>query len=180
MNTLRNTRRTRGTRIAIATIAACSLLAACGGDEDSGGGRDEVVDQFVEAASADGATVDEACVREVVAKLPDADVEKIVEAGPDGDADVSAEAEELGFELIECVEDFGDLTSVDPSDASIPEGVEITDAMVDLMVEQIEASGVSVDRDCIGEALEGMDLAEAANGAMTPEMMQSFAACIEP
>lgn len=175
MKTIRTTRRAGLT--ALATLAL--FTTACGGDGGSSG-RAEVVDQFVAAAEADGGKVDEACVREVVDKLPEADVEKIVEAGPDGDPDVSSEAMTLAGELIECVEDFGDLSSVDPSDVSIPEGIEVTDAMVDAIVAQMEAGGITVDRDCIGEALEGQDLAALAENAMTPEVMQSFAACIAP
>lgn len=166
----------------IAALASLALFStACGGDEGgSSSDREEIVEQFVAAAEADGGAVDEACVREVVDKFPEADVEKIIEAGPDGNPEVSAEAEDLVFEFVNCVEDFGDLSSVDPSDVEIPEGVEITDAMVDAMVDQMEASGLTVDRDCIGEALEGMDLAAVASGAMTPELMQSFSGCIQP
>jgi hypothetical protein len=166
-----------------AAIAAITLLAACGGDDggDSADGRDVITGQLMEVIGGDGAEADEDCVRDVVAQLSDEDVEKIVEAGPDGDPDVSAEAEDIGMQLAECVTDFGDsLDSVEPGDVDIPEGLEVTDAMVDVMVSQMEASGLKVDRDCIGEALEGQDLAALAEAEMTPEVMQSLMGCVTP
>ncbi len=170
-------------KFAAAAIAAVSLLAACGGDDggDSADGRDVITGQLMEVIGTDGAEADEDCVRDVVAQLSDEDVDAIVAAGPDGDPDVSAEAEDIGMKLAECVTDFGDsLDSVEPGDVDIPEGVQVTDAMVDAMVAQMEASGMTVDRDCIGEALEGQDLAALAENAMTPEVMQSLMGCVTP
>lgn len=166
-----------------AAIAAISLVAACGGDDggDSAAGRDVITGQLMEVIGTDGAEADEDCVRDVVAQLSDEDVEKIVAAGPDGDPDVSAEAEDIGMKLAECVTDFGgSLDSVVPGDVDIPDGVQVTDAMVDVMVAQMEASGLTVDRDCIGEALEGQDLAAIAENAMTPEVLQSMMVCVTP
>ena len=166
-----------------AAIAAISLLAACGGDDggDTADGRDVITGQLMEVIGTDGAEADEDCVRDVVAQLSDEDVDAIVAAGPDGDPDVSAEAEDIGMKLAECVTDFGDsLDSVVSGDVDIPEGVQVTDAMVDAMVAQMEASGMTVDRDCIGEALEGQDLAALAENAMTPEVMQTFMGCVTP
>jgi len=169
-------------KIVIAALSSLALVtAACGG---GGPDRDALVDQLVEAAAGSGATIDEACARELADKLPDADVEKILEAGPDGDPDVSAEADDIAMELIGCVEDFGDSvgtdTSTDLSDISIPEGVEINDAMVDLIASSLEESGMTVDRDCIGEALEGMDLSAVATAEPSPELMQAFLGCMTP
>ena len=133
-------------KFAAAAIAAVSLLAACGGDDggDSADGRDVITGQLMEVIGTDGAEADEDCVRDVVAQLSDEDVDAIVAAGPDGDPDVSAEAEDIGMKLAECVTDFGDsLDSVEPGDVDIPEGVQVTDAMVDAMVAQMEASGIS-------------------------------------
>jgi hypothetical protein len=128
-----------------------------------------------------GAEADEDCVRDVVAQLSDEDVDAIVAAGPDGDPDVSAEAGDIGMKLAECVTDFGgSLDSVVPGDVDIPDDVQVTDAMVDVMVAQIEASGMTVDRDCIGEALEGQDLAAIAENATNPEVFQSMMACVTP
>jgi hypothetical protein len=175
-----------------AVIAAISLLAACGGDDggDSAGnagnagnadGRDIITGQLMEVIGTDGAEADEDCVRDVVAQLSDEDVDAIVAAGPDGDPAVSAEAEDIGMKLAECVTDFGgSLDSVVPGDVDIPDDVQVTDAMVDVMVAQIEASGMTVDRDCIGEALEGQDLAAIAENATNPEVLQSMMACVTP
>lgn len=167
-------------------VALLAMTTACGGDDPissaSSGPRSEVLAQLMDEVEASGAKVDEACASKVVDQLSDDDIAKIVAAGPDGDPNVSADADALALQLFECVEDFGTLESGVPSDISIPEGVEITDAMVDAMVTSLESSGMTVDRDCIGEALEGMDLAEVAaqGSAPSPEFIQMFIGCVTP
>ena len=100
-------------RILTATAAATLLLAACGGD-DSGGDspQDQVADMMIDALNEefesedleDVATLDEDCVRDATGELSDEDAQKIVDAGPDGDPDLSTSAEEAAASLLECVE----------------------------------------------------------------------------
>ena len=101
------------------TIAALAL-AACGGDDDGGGGggggdvQDEVADMMIEMfdqmSELEGIEfgLDDDCVRDRVSELSDADARAILEAGPDGDPEVSPEAETIGESMAECV-DLGDI-----------------------------------------------------------------------
>ena len=125
--------------LAIATLT----LAACGGGDGSSGSQGEVADMLLADAADEGLDLDEDCVRETAGKLSDDDAEKILEAGPDGDADVSEEADELAAEMFRCVD---------------------TDALVDQMVEELGGEGV--DADCLKEILRDVDPDALAAGAM--------------
>lgn len=101
--------RTIGT-VAVATLA----LAACGGGDDTGSGgsaQSQVADMMLEALDEDFASegidasvVDRDCVRSAIDGLSDDDAEKILEAGPEGNPDVSASAEEIADSMFECVD----------------------------------------------------------------------------
>jgi hypothetical protein len=69
-----------------------------------------------------------------------------------------------------------------PTDFSIPENLEVTDEMIDSIISSIEQAGVNVDRECVADALEGVDLADLAEEAqsMGPEFIQQFIACVTP
>lgn len=92
--------------LAVATLALAGT--ACGGDDDGGSGNQgKVADMLIEALAeveTDGVTIDKDCIRDKASKLSDDDAKKIVEAGPDGDPDVSAEAEAIAESLFDCVE----------------------------------------------------------------------------
>ena len=99
----------------IGTIAVATLaLAACGGGDDSGSGaspQSQVADMMLETLDEDLAdegidpsVIDRDCVRSAIGGLSDEDAEKIVEAGPDGNPDVSADAEEIADSMFECVD----------------------------------------------------------------------------
>ena len=92
----------RNTLIAGLSVAALTF-AACSSDNASGGSQDEVADLMIQSAEETGFEIDEACVRDITDQLSDDDAEKIVEAGIDGDPDVSDEADALALELIDCV-----------------------------------------------------------------------------
>ena len=101
------------------TIAALAL-AACGGDDDdgaAGGGgdvQDDVADMMIEMfdqmSELEGVEfgIDDDCIRDRLGDLSDEDARAILEAGPDGDPEVSAEAEAIGASMAECV-DLGDI-----------------------------------------------------------------------
>ena len=65
-------------------------------------------------------------------------------------------------------------------DLSIPSSGEVTDTMIDNMVTMIEQAGITVDRDCVADVVEGMDVAVLADQAeaMGPEFIQQFVACV--
>ena len=114
----------------LSTLAATAVVvSACGG---GGGKQGEVADLFIELAADGGLELDNDCVEDAAAKLSDDDAEKIVEAGTDGDPDVSPEAEAIGDEIFSCV------------DAS---------SFVDSIVAEFENDD-SIDADCLREELE--------------------------
>lgn len=93
---------------------------ACGGDDDGGSGsvQDQVADMMMdsinesmEGESLEAVTIDEGCVRDATGQLSDADAQKILDAGPDGEADVSDDAEGAAAAIIECIDI--DLSQID-------------------------------------------------------------------
>lgn len=103
------------------TIAIAALaLTACGGDDDGGAGggggsaQDQVADMMIEvlneASEVEGVEVDvdEDCIRDKVGELSDEDAQAIIDAGPEGDPDVSDQAEVIGESMFDCV-DIGDV-----------------------------------------------------------------------
>ena len=69
-----------------------------------------------------------------------------------------------------------------PTDLSIPENLEVTDAMIESVISSLEQAGMNVDRDCVKDALEGVDLGDLAEQAqsMGPEFIQKFIGCVTP
>lgn len=185
-------------RLIATSLAALVLttIAACGGDDSSSGTtRNAVLDQVIAEAENGGATVDRGCAEAAIAKLSDKDASAILAAGVDGDPDVSEDAMAVANELFGCMNFDGvvdsvldgslpdvSLPDVSLPDVSIPEGIEVTDEMIDMIVTSIEQSGAKVDRDCIADAIQGVDLAELAGqaGTMSPEFIQRFIGCVTP
>jgi hypothetical protein len=118
----------------LGTIAIAAItLTACGGDDDGGGGagggggggspQDQVADMMIdvlnEAAEIDGIEgieIDEGCIRDKVGELSDADARAILDAGPEGDPDVSDEAELIGESMFDCIDlgfDLGEIGEID-------------------------------------------------------------------
>ena len=116
------------TRLVTTVALAALALSACGGGDDGGDGspQDEVADMMIEtlrdADDVEGLDVeiDEDCVRDATSGLGDDDARAIVEAGPEGEADVGEDARAVGMALFECVRlgdvDFGDLGGLDTGD----------------------------------------------------------------
>ena len=125
------------TRIISSLAVATLLLSACGG---SGGQQGEVADLLVESASEEGLELDKGCVDDLAGKLSDEDAEKMIEAGVDGEADISPEAEALAFEMITCID---------------------TDSLVDTFIAEM---GDEVDADCMRDLLKDIDPAALASG----------------
>ncbi len=136
-----------------ATLSVAALaLAACGGGDSA---QDEVADMMIEELEAEGMDVDEDCVRDAAGELSDDDAQAIVDAGPDGDPDVSDEAMAAASSLMGCV----DLGSI------------VDEAIDDMVAEMGEEN---VDRECMEEALGDLDLAamEEDPSAMMGPMME--------
>jgi len=167
----------------MATVDTGTLDDTATGDtiDITGMSPDELREQLIAlvTGSLGGMTVDEQCVRDAVGKLSDDDLRAIVAAGENGDPDVSAEGDAIGSSLIECVTDFGD--DLDTSGTgSIPDGIAMTDALIDVFVQQIEATGMQADRPCVEQALEGVDVAQLADVMNNSELMTTLSACITP
>jgi len=126
----------------ISTLTVAGLLiSACG--SSGGGAQDDVADMFVEVMAEDDITIDADCAREEASKLSDDDAQKIVDAGPDGDPDISLDADEVAAGFARCVD---------------------TDSLVDSMIGDLkdQFGDDSVDADCLKDALRGVDLADAS------------------
>lgn len=140
------------TRILGSIAIAAITLTACGGGGASGS-QGEVADMLLDSAEAEGMELDRGCVEDVAGKLSNDDAEKIIEAGPNGDAVLSADGEALGEEMFRCVN---------------------TDAFVDEMIAPLlaEMGEDNVDVDCIKDALDGLDLADPEDPAVGLAMFE--------
>lgn len=130
----------------LGTIAIAALaLTACGGDDDGGGGGDQdvVADRILASADDEGLELDADCVRDVAGKLSDDDAAKMVEAGVDGNPELSADAEALSNEMFSCFD---------------------TDALVDQIV--AEMGGEGVDADCLKRVLDDQGVESLDSGAI--------------
>lgn len=139
-------------------------LAGCGSDSDGGaasGPQADAAAAALESAEESGVSLDEDCVNDLAAQLSDDDAEKIVDAG-DGDADLSAEGEELTKQLVGCADE---------------------DALADLFIDTLSDSGQPVDEDCVREKLQDLDIAEVvtASGSGEPpeELVTALFDCFD-
>jgi hypothetical protein len=144
------------TRILSSIATATLVLAACGGG-GSDGAQGEAADMLIDAAAEEDFDLDEDCVRDLSEKLSDDDAQAIVDAGPDGNAELSPEGEALGTELFSCVD---------------------TDAMVDQMVDELvgEVGGDNVDVDCLKDAFRDIDLNAAEDD---PAFATAMLECVD-
>jgi hypothetical protein len=131
------------------------VLTACG---DGGGAQDEVADMVLEEMGGEGVEMDEDCVRDAAQELSDDDAQKIVDAGPGGNADdLSPEAGETVDSFISCID---------------------TDSLVDQMIDEMVTSegAENVDVECLRTALNDIDLASIDESS--PELMSALFECI--
>ena len=147
------------TNIVIFTAVLAVAVAACGDDGDSGSelssDQAAAAQVVIDSAAEGGLTLDEDCVNEVAAQLSDADAALAAE---DDTAELSAEGEALGVQLINCADD---------------------DAIVDLFLAEIGAGGV--DENCAREALADFDVAEILRTAgEDSEPPAGFIEALEP
>ena len=136
-----------------AILVAGLAFAACSDDDGgSGGGNSdaakEVAKQTVEAAKADGLDLDEGCVADIADSLSDEDAAAIIDAGPDGDPEISPEGEELSLGILACVDN---------------------DQLVEQFIQGMGDAGEEFDEACVREKLEDFDLTEIAQAGPDAE-----------
>lgn len=89
---------------AVGTVVAITVAASACGGGDSAGQQREVADMFIEIVDARGLEFDRECVADAAELLSDDDAEKIVEAGTEGSSDISAAADEVGRQIMSCID----------------------------------------------------------------------------
>ena len=152
-------------RSIVGVVSASMLLAlsACGGDSDSSSelsdAQSAAASSAIEAAAADGVTLDQGCVEEVAAQLSEEDAQL---AADDPDAELSAAGESLGIELLSCA-DEGEI--------------------IDLFIAGMSESGAPLDEDCARAALQEVDvtaiIASAGSGDdVPPELVTALTPCL--
>ncbi len=155
---------TRRLHAAGAALACLSLFAftACGGDDGGSGSlsadQRTAVDKLMTEVGDSGMKVERSCVEKVAAKLSPADAKAIAEAGPGEDPTLSDEGEALSSELFSCVD---------------------TDALVDLMVGEMDRSGVKVDRDCVKKAIGKLSAEDFAGDEPSEEAFGLIFECVD-
>ena len=145
------------TSVVILASVVALAVAGCGSDDGPALSSDQAAAarSVIASAAEDGITLDEDCVNEVAAELSDADAALAAE---DDTAELSAEGEALGVQLLDCADE---------------------DALVDLFLAQIGAEGV--DEDCARDALADFDVAEILrNAGEDTEPPEGFIEALEP
>ncbi len=116
-------------RLTLLAAAATLAFTACGG---SGSDQDEVADLLIEQAAGEDIELDEDCVRDTAAKLSDDDAAALVEAGVDGDPEISEAGDAIGEEIVNCLE---------------------ISSYRDTLIDSIAESDPTIDADCMRDAL---------------------------
>ena len=150
----------------ISALAVGALvLAGCGDDDDGGGGADlsdaqqGVVDQALLLVEEAGQEIDESCVEDLAGQLTEEDAQAIVDAGSDGNPELSSEGEALQLELFTCMDQ---------------------EAIVGLFIQSIEEAGQEVDDDCVQDALADTDLIPLLDSEEPPaELIEAVLGCVE-
>ena len=126
----------------LSSIAGASIiLAACGGG--ASGDQAKAADELIQVMDDRGVSMDKKCVEDLAGQLSDEDAKKIVEAGPDGNPDLSPEGEALGEQIFGCMD---------------------TDSLVDQIVDEVGADNIDVD--CLKDALKGGTDPDTMSAAM--------------
>jgi len=148
--------------IAIAglVLAACGSTDSGSGDGGSGDVQAAAAQQTIDAATEAGFDLDESCVNAITGQLSDDDAQAIVDAGPDGDPDVSPAGLALAGQLGGC----------------LGQG-----ALLDEFIDALTADGQEFDEACVRENLEDFDLgslaAQGDSAAQTNELFAALADC---
>ena len=120
-------------------VSATFLFGACGGSSSSGA-QGDVADMFIDIADEEGLALDNDCVRDTSAKLSDDDAQALVDAGVDGDADISDEGDAIGNEIFtSCID---------------------ADEYIDFIVESFTEDDATIDGDCMRDEFSGLTVEE--------------------
>jgi hypothetical protein len=146
--------------MALGVTALALMVASCGSDggAEVTGARADAAAQVIESAKAGGINLDEDCVKDLTAQLSDEDAEKLA-ASEDGDAELSAEGEALGDDVLKCASQ---------------------DELVDLFISGMTESGETVDEVCARDALEDFDVAEIVGATTSGEPPADLIAALVP
>jgi hypothetical protein len=150
-------------------IAVCAtsvlLVAGCSDSSNDEGSltadQEAVVELLLTASAEEGIILDEACTREVISRLPDDDARALAEADDPNDVSVSTVGEEIGNEVVNCVD---------------------SDTLANALADDLESQGVTVDRECLREVLTDVDPAEFFGDSTTEpdsELTARLEACID-
>jgi len=147
----------------LAAGVAALVFTACGSDSSS---QDDLAKILMASAKDEGVVADEACVKEVAAKLSDDDAKKVIASEGDIDAaDLSAEGYSTAAGLLNCV------------DVSSIAGV---DAIIDEQIAQLNELGVPFDEQCIRDIFANFDFSQlSADGALPPGFQDTVLACVD-
>jgi hypothetical protein len=157
--------------LALALVAAVPLsVAACGGDDDAGGGdtRQRIIDEMMAGDEADGPTAEQAACM--------------------ADGIIDALGDDRANELLAVDDDaeIEDVLTPEEQETFARLGVGCVDAR-ELMTEQMVGSGMSAEQaecvvDAIGdEQLEAMMEAEASGGSADQgAIAEAVATCVTP
>jgi hypothetical protein len=144
-------------------VVAGLTLAACGGsDGGTSGAQSEAAQQTIDAAKTAGFDLNEGCVNDIASQLSDDDAQAIVDAGPDGDPDVSTEGSALANQLAGCLSQ---------------------EDLLDEFIIGMKADGQAFDEACVRENLKNFDLralaAQGNNAAPTDELLAALFECFD-
>lgn len=126
-------------KILTVVMSAALVLGACG-DSSASGAQGEVADLFIDVANDEGLALDEDCVRDNTSKLSDDDARALVDAGLEGDADISDEGDAIGEDIFSAC--------VDP------------EKYIDFIVDSFTENDDTVDGDCLRDELSGLSVNE--------------------
>lgn len=155
--------------VGCAVVLALALGGCGGGGDDAGDANGQgaelstdqakVVDLVVSSAAGEGLAIDERCVTQIVSRMSDADAKAIADAGLDGEPELSAEADALGGELLDCVD---------------------RQSFIDALVADLATQGIVLDRQCVLDAVKDSDISDVVAGgdSLPAEVAAALEACV--
>ena len=88
--------------LAVGTLVFAACGSDSGGGDGGGGSQKDVADLLIKTLDEQEISYDENCIRDKASQLSDDDAKLIADAGPEGDPEVSDEANAIGDQLIDC------------------------------------------------------------------------------
>ncbi len=157
--------RTRPTRAASASVTeADDGASSTDAGSSASGPQAEVADEAIASAKENGIDLDADCVNELASQLSDEDAQAMLDAGPDGEAELSDEGTAIGTQFLGCAGN---------------------DEIIDALIVELQKSGQEFDEDCVRDGLQDLDLAElaasaAGEGGTPEEVINAVFSCFNP